>query len=91
MCWMNMLTMLVLQRLLEKKLFVKSSKCDFQVSSVGFLGFIIELGHLNPDTDKIQTVLNWPVPTNRKQLQRLLVLLCVYMFIDVLLGTIAGL
>ena len=31
----------VLQRLLENRLFVKAEKCDFHVSSVGFLGYVI--------------------------------------------------
>lgn len=47
---------LVLQRLLENKLFVKASKCDFHVPSVSFLGFIIEQGQLKLNMDKIQVV-----------------------------------
>lgn len=38
---------LVLQRLLENKLFVKAEKYDFHATSVGFLGFIVEKGQIN--------------------------------------------
>lgn len=37
---------LVLQRLLENRLFVKSEKCEFHVPTVAFLGYIIERGDL---------------------------------------------
>lgn len=35
-----------LQRLLENKFFVKAEKCEFNVSSVAFLGYIEEKGQL---------------------------------------------
>lgn len=34
----------VLQRFLENKLFVKAEKCEFHISSVSFLGYVIEMG-----------------------------------------------
>lgn len=60
----------VLQCLLENKLFVKPSKCDFHASS--FLGFLIEQGQLKADPEKICVMMDWPAPVNRKQLQRFL-------------------
>uniref|UniRef100_A0A8P4GPN0 Gypsy retrotransposon integrase-like protein 1 n=1 Tax=Dicentrarchus labrax TaxID=13489 RepID=A0A8P4GPN0_DICLA len=62
----------VLQRLLENKLYVKAEKCEFNVTSVSFLGFIIERGQVKADPAKIQAVADWPRPTTRKQLQRFL-------------------
>lgn len=62
----------VLQRLLENKLFVKAEKCEFHVESVAFLGYIIGSGQVKPDPSKIQAVVEWPQPENRKQLQRFL-------------------
>lgn len=50
----------VLQRLLDKKLFVKAEKCEFHVSAVSFLGYIIEGGQVNTDPEKVQAVANWP-------------------------------
>lgn len=62
----------VLQRLLENQLFVKAEKCEFHVSKVAFLGYIFESGQVKTDPVKTQAVADWPVPTNRKQLQRFL-------------------
>lgn len=63
---------LVLKRLLENRLFVKVEKCDFHVSSVSFLGFVVEKGQLKADPAKVQAVTEWPVPSTRKHLQRFL-------------------
>uniref|UniRef100_A0A8C6VZ26 Gypsy retrotransposon integrase-like protein 1 n=1 Tax=Nothobranchius furzeri TaxID=105023 RepID=A0A8C6VZ26_NOTFU len=62
----------VLQRLLENRLYVKAEKCEFHVSSVKFLGFVLESGRLKTDPDKIEAVRTWPTPETRKQLQRFL-------------------
>lgn len=63
---------LVLQRLLENRLYVKAEKCEFHVSSVSFLGFIVERGQIKTDPAKVKAVAEWPAPTTRKQLQRFL-------------------
>uniref|UniRef100_A0A8C6P7M8 Gypsy retrotransposon integrase-like protein 1 n=3 Tax=Nothobranchius furzeri TaxID=105023 RepID=A0A8C6P7M8_NOTFU len=62
----------VLQRLLENRLYVKAEKCVFHVSTVKFLGFVIESGRLRADPEKVQAVTEWPTPSSRKQLQRFL-------------------
>ncbi|XP_044217683.1 uncharacterized mitochondrial protein AtMg00860-like [Thunnus albacares] len=58
----------VLQHLLENKLYVKAER--FHVSSVSFLGYIIEQGQVLMDPAKVTAVTEWPKPTNLKQLQR---------------------
>ena len=63
---------LVLKRLLENRSYVKAEKCDFHVSSVCFLGFIVEKGQIKTDPAKVKAVAEWPTPTSRKQLQRFL-------------------
>lgn len=69
---------LVLQRLLENNLYVKTSreqlicKCESHGSSVSFLGFVVERGQLKADPAKIQAIAEWPVLTTHKDLQRLL-------------------
>lgn len=63
---------LVLRRLLENRLFVKAEKCEFHVTSVSFLGFVVEKGQLKADPAKVQAVAEWPSPSTRKQLQRFL-------------------
>ncbi|XP_014187160.1 uncharacterized mitochondrial protein AtMg00860, partial [Haplochromis burtoni] len=62
----------ILQRLLDNRLFVKGEKCDFHMDSVAFVGYIITRGDLKPDPAKVQAVLDWPKPPDRRQLQRLL-------------------
>ncbi|KAJ8333610.1 hypothetical protein SKAU_G00416180 [Synaphobranchus kaupii] len=62
----------VLQRLLENQLFVKAEKCSFHVSSVPFLGFIIEEGSIRADPAKVKAVTEWPQPSSRKHLQQFL-------------------
>ena len=62
----------VLQRLLENKLYVKAEKCEFHVTSVRVLGYILESGQMKTDPEKIRAVAEWPTPTSRKQLQRFL-------------------
>lgn len=60
---------LVLQRLLENKLYVKPEKCEFHSPSVSFLGYIIVQGQLRPDPAKVQAVSEWPLHSTRKELQ----------------------
>ena len=62
----------VLQRLLENQLFVKAEKCEFHVSEVSFLGFIINPGSVQMDPAKTKAVTDWPTPSTRKELQRFL-------------------
>ncbi|XP_076729333.1 uncharacterized protein LOC143412466 isoform X2 [Maylandia zebra] len=63
---------LVLQRLLENRLFVKAEKCEFHVPTVSFLGFVVEQGRLRADPGKVKAVVEWPVPKNRRELQKFL-------------------
>lgn len=62
----------VLQRLQENSLYVKAEKCEFHVSTVSFLGYIVAKRNLQMDPAKVSAVTTWPVPENRKQLQRFL-------------------
>lgn len=60
----------VLQCLLNNNLFVKPEKCEFHVSKVSFLGFILEGGSLQMDPKKSDAVREWPQPTSVKEVQR---------------------
>lgn len=52
----------VLRRLLENHLFVKAGKCEFHVSEVSFLGFILREGSIQMDPAKFKAVLDWASP-----------------------------
>ncbi|XP_023806908.1 uncharacterized protein LOC105356774 isoform X2 [Oryzias latipes] len=62
----------VLLRLLQNQLYVKAEKCEFHVTTTSFLGLVISEGRVKMDPKKVQAVLEWPKPENRKQLQRFL-------------------
>lgn len=59
----------VLQSLLENSLFVKAVKYEFHVTTVSFLGFIIDPVWLEINRAKISAVTSGPTPDCRKQLQ----------------------
>ena len=63
---------LVLQRLLENRLFVKAEKCMFNAASVEFLGHILEKGQVRADPKKVWAVEEWARPTDRTQLWQFL-------------------
>ena len=63
---------LVLQRLLENRLFIKAVKCVFDAASVEFLGHILEKRQIRADPRKIRAVEEWARPANRTQLRRFL-------------------
>jgi len=55
----------VLKRLEENNLFVKPEKCIWKVKEVGFLGVRME-------KEKVQGVIEWPVPKSMKDVQKFL-------------------
>lgn len=50
---------MVLQRLLEKILFINPEKCEFHFTEDSFLGFVVAHGRLQPDPAKIWVVEKW--------------------------------
>ena len=63
---------LILQRLLENRLYAKAEKCEFHRSTVQFLGFVVSRGKIAMDPSKTEAVMSWPTPTDRRELQRFL-------------------
>ncbi|PNX78745.1 retrotransposon-related protein, partial [Trifolium pratense] len=59
----------VLQVLQENTLFVKLSKCSFGVLEIEYLGHMVTGQGVSMDKDKVQAVLEWPIPGNVKQLR----------------------
>lgn len=68
----------VLYVLQEHKLFAKWSKCCFGLTKVDYLGHTVSGQGVEMDTSKIQAVMDWPIPTNLKQLRGFLGLTWYY-------------
>jgi hypothetical protein len=52
----------VLDRLRVYRLYAKRSKCRFHVQEVHFLGFVISPRGISMEKDRIETILQWPLP-----------------------------
>ena len=63
---------LVLGKIEEAGLKLKPSKCHFFQKQVKYLGHVVSNEGVQADPAKIEKVLEWPVPTDRKKLQRFL-------------------
>jgi hypothetical protein len=53
---------IIIERLRKHKLYIKLSKCFFNVEEVEFLGFIIGFIRVKPNPNKILTIEKWPKP-----------------------------
>jgi len=62
----------VLQRLKEFGLYFKAEKCQFRVSEVGFLGFVLTPEGVGMASDRISTIKDWPTPKSIRDVQVLL-------------------
>lgn len=62
----------VLSKLEEVGLTVKPQKCKFFQKEVSYLGYIISEEGLKPDPSKFQVILDWPTPSNSKEVQSFL-------------------
>ena len=62
----------VLRRLEENDLFVKPEKYVWKVKEVGFLGVIIREDRVGMEKEKVQRVIEWPVPRSVKDVQKFL-------------------
>jgi RNase H-like domain found in reverse transcriptase/Reverse transcriptase (RNA-dependent DNA polymerase) len=59
----------VLQRLWEHDLFLKPKKCEFNKTTMEYLGLIIQEGKLLMDPVKLSEIRDWPTPTSVKQVR----------------------
>ena len=62
----------VLQTLRDNQLYCKSSKCEFAVPEIVFLGHKIDGQRLSPDPAKLDAVRNWPAPTSVTEVRQFL-------------------
>ena len=57
-------TNMVMKSLITTCLFCNPKKCDFFLTKIDFLGHCISTWGIEPNTSKIQKILDWPMPTN---------------------------
>ena len=62
----------VLRRLRANSLFAKLEKCEFNVNTTSFLGFVISPDGLQMDDTKVQVIRDWPTPRKVKDVQSFL-------------------
>ena len=60
------------RRLAAAKMTVNLAKSEFGGASVSFLGHVVGSGHVRPLSAKVEAILAFPTPTNRKELMRFL-------------------
>ncbi len=60
---------LVLATLREHGLYAKLEKCEFDKSSVAFLGYVISLDGIFMDKSKVETIQCWATPSSIKDVQ----------------------
>jgi len=46
----------------RENLYVKLSKCEFGITSLNYLGYIVGGGELKIDPSKVEVIVNWPKP-----------------------------
>jgi hypothetical protein len=69
---------LVLQKLLDHKLYAKLSTCEFWLKQVAFLGHVMSNGGIHVDPSKVQDVLSWKAPMSVSDIQSFLGLVEYY-------------
>jgi hypothetical protein len=57
----------VLEQLLEWGLFCKLEKCEFSVTKVGFLGYVVSTTGVNMDLERVDTIRHWPTPRTTRE------------------------
>jgi len=63
---------LVFEKLRQNQLYVKKEKCAFAQQRINFLGHVIECGRISMDSDKVQAIQEWKVPTSVTELRSFL-------------------
>ena len=63
---------IVFQRLTQASLTLNLTKCEFGRATVTYLGKQVGFGQVRPVESKIEVILNYPVPTTRRELRRFL-------------------
>nr|XP_027124342.1 uncharacterized protein LOC113741054 [Coffea arabica] len=59
----------VMRVLRQEKLYINLKKCTFMAPSAEFLGFVISNKGTAADPGKMKAIVDWPVPTNLKEIR----------------------
>lgn len=62
----------VFQKLADRGLKLKPSKCELFKQSISYLGHVISEAGISTDPEKVSAVVEWPRPTNIKELRQFL-------------------
>jgi len=68
----------VLRRMAENNLFVKPERCVWKVRDVGFLRVVIGPDRVKMEKERVQRIIDWPVPRSVKDVQKFSVLANYY-------------
>jgi hypothetical protein len=63
---------LVLEKFRSNQLFAKFSKCEFWLTEIAFLGYVISARGVSVDPGKVKDVLNWMPPATISEIRSLL-------------------
>jgi hypothetical protein len=63
------ITCLMLNRMREHKLYLRPGKCEFEKTGIEYLGMIISHNKVEMDPVMIAGVTDWPMPSNKKEVQ----------------------
>ena len=66
------LMQIVLECLHHHKLYLHPEKCEFKKTKIEYLGLIVSQGQAEMDLVKVAGVTDWPIPSNRKEVQSFL-------------------
>ncbi|GJU78242.1 reverse transcriptase domain-containing protein [Tanacetum coccineum] len=69
---------IILELLRKEELYAKFSKCDFWISIVQFLGYVIDNQGIHVDPSKIEAIKNWASPTTPTEIRQFLRLVGYY-------------
>jgi hypothetical protein len=57
---------------MDNHMCIEIDKCIFDAKEVPFLGFLVSGAGLRMDPEKAKPIVNWPRPTDKKEVQQLL-------------------
>ena len=68
----NEIILEVLHHLEENDLYIKPEKCTFHTTEIDFLRMIVGKDGIKMDQEKVKAVLDWPAPSNIKEVRSFL-------------------